>query len=138
MGRLASVLILTAAAVGAQEGEQAVRAVLVAQQAAWNRGDVRAFMDGYDESAVFVGTEVTKGRAAILERYQKRYANREQMGELAFSGLEIRPLCDGWASVIGRWHLKRSAGAGGDAGGAFTLLFHRTPGGWKIVLDHTS
>ena len=38
----------------------AIRAVLDEQQAAWNRGDVRAFIKGYDESATMVGSAVIK------------------------------------------------------------------------------
>jgi len=40
--------------------------------------------------------------------------------------------------VIGRYHLDRSQQAGGEGNGVFTLVFHRTPRGWKIILDHTS
>jgi ketosteroid isomerase-like protein len=60
------------------------------------------------------------------------------MGTLGFSGLEIRLLGPDYAAVIGRFHLDRSAGAGGEASGIFTLLFHKTSQGWKIILDHTS
>jgi uncharacterized protein (TIGR02246 family) len=118
--------------------EDAVRQVLEEQAAAWNQGDVRRFVRTYDEAAVMAGAPPTRGRAAILERYQKRYANREQMGTLTFSGLEIQVLSGEYASVLGRWHLARSAAAGGEAGGIFTLLVKRTAAGWKIVLDHTS
>src|SRR6185436_16551799 len=48
----------------------AIRAVLDAQAAAWNRGDVEAYMDGYDRSAdtVFVsGDRVTRGWQTVLE-----------------------------------------------------------------------
>lgn len=118
----------------------AVTAVLEKQQAAWNTGDVRGFMDGYldSDSTTFVGTRVARGREGILRNYLERYTTREKMGTLAFSPLEATPLCAGYASVVGHWNLKRSAAAGGDAGGWFTLLFRRTAHGWKIILDHTS
>ena len=107
---------------------------------AWNRGDVRGFMDGYadSESTTFVGAKITKGHAQVLADYLKRYPTRAAMGTLRFSDLEIRLLGAGYASVIGRWHLDRDKAAGGEAGGIFTLLFQRTAGGWKIILDHTS
>jgi uncharacterized protein (TIGR02246 family) len=142
MWRLLGLVLLAAAGARPQSGqvENAVRAVLEAQQAAWNRGDVEGFMAGYEDSeaTTFVGSSVTRGRARILERYRQRYRNAAEMGQLAFSELEIRPLCSGYAMVVGRWRLKRTAAAGGDAGGVFTLLFQQGPGGWKIVLDHTS
>ncbi len=97
-------------------------------------------MEGYDksESTTFVSATITKGHAQVLASYLKRYPTRENMGTLKFTGLEIRPLGPDYASVIGRFHLDRSAQAGGEASGIFTLLFHRISQGWKIILDHTS
>jgi ketosteroid isomerase-like protein len=60
------------------------------------------------------------------------------MGTLKFSGLDVRPLGSDYAAVIGRFHLDRAAEAGGESAGTFTLLFHKTGQGWKIILDHTS
>lgn len=120
--------------------ERDIRAVLELQQAAWNRGDVEAFMSGYEASAAttFVGATITHGYQQVLDNYRRRYPSREKMGQLAFSDLEVRLLGADYASVVGRWHLARAADAGGETGGIFTLLFHKTAGGWKIILDHTS
>ena len=119
--------------------EQDIRRVLSDQVAAWNRGDIPGFMEGYDksESTTFVGATITKGHAAVLENYRKRYPTPEKMGALRFSDLEIRLLGSDYASVIGRFHLDRSAQAGGESSGIFTLLFHKTGKGWKVILDHT-
>jgi len=116
----------------------AVRAVLDAQAAAWNRGDLEKYMDGYARSAdtVFVsGDRVTRGWQTVLERYQKAYDSREKMGVLTFSDLEITVLSKDAAIVLGRWHLQRSKD---EPHGRFTLLFRKTDAGWKIVHDHTS
>ena len=120
--------------------EQDIRRVLDAQVAACNRGDIPGFMEGYDksESTTFVGPTITKGHAEVLANYRKRYPTPEKMGTLRFSDLEVRPLGPGYASVIGRFHLDRSPEAGGEASGIFTLLFHKTGQGWKVILDHTS
>jgi hypothetical protein len=120
--------------------EQEIRGVLDAQVAAWNRGDIPGFMEGYDksESTTFAGTEITKGHAQVLARYLKKYPTREKMGTLRFSDIETRMLGADYASVIGRFHLDRAADAGGEASGIFTLLFHKTGQGWKVILDHTS
>jgi hypothetical protein len=120
--------------------ELEIRGVLDAQVAAWNRGDIPGFMEGYDksESTTFVGTDITKGHAQVLARYLKKYPTREKMGTLRFSDIEMRMLGADYASVIGRFHLDRAADAGGEASGIFTLLFHRTGQGWKVILDHTS
>jgi uncharacterized protein (TIGR02246 family) len=120
--------------------EQEIRKVLDHQVTAWNRGDIPAFMDGYDksESTTFVSTTVTKGHAQVLAGYLKRYPTPEKMGTLRFTDLEVQVLGSGYASVLGRFHLERSKEAGGEAAGIFTLLFHKTANGWKVILDHTS
>ena len=139
MGKSIVVLLVSLRLFGAA-AEQDVRRVLDDQVTAWNRGDVRAFMDGYDNSpsTAFVGTTITKGHAQVLANYLKRYPTKEKMGTLKFTNLEIRPLGGDYASVVGRWHLMRTNVAGGDVGGIFTLLFRKTAQGWKIILDHTS
>jgi len=97
-------------------------------------------MDGYDksESTTFISATVTKGHAQVLANYLKRYPTREKMGVLKFTDLEIKLLGADYAAVIGRFHLDRSTEAGGEASGIFTLVFHRTAQGWKVILDHTS
>ena len=61
--------------------------------------------------------------------------DKQAMGELQFSGLEIRMLGRDSAMVLGHWHLSRKLG---DVGGVFTLIFQRFPAGWRIIHDHTS
>jgi len=116
----------------------AVRAVLDAQRDAWNRGDVAGYMDGYARSkdTIFVsGDTVTRGWQTVLDRYKKNYDSREKMGRLTFSDLEITPVGNDAAIVLGRWQLQR---ASDEPHGRFTLILRRTKHGWKIVHDHTS
>lgn len=115
-----------------------VRAVLDAQVAAWNRGDIDGFMDGYARSneTVFVsGDRVTRGWQTVLDRYKKGYDTREKMGTLAFTELEITPIGRDAAVALGRWQLTR---AKDSPHGRFTLIFRRTSQGWRIIHDHTS
>jgi uncharacterized protein (TIGR02246 family) len=115
-----------------------VRAVLDAQVAAWNRGDIEGFMRGYAQSTgtVFIsGDSLTRGWQTVLDRYKKNYDTREKMGVLDFSELEIKPLGKDAAVVSGRWALKRSAD---NPKGRFTLILRRTAAGWRIIHDHTS
>ena len=118
--------------------QSAIRAVIEAQAAAWNRGDVEGYMDGYDRSpnTEFVGGDsITRGWQQVLDRYKKNYDSREKMGALTFSDLEINVLSKDAALVLGRWRLKR---AGDEPHGTFTLLFRKTRAGWRIVHDHSS
>lgn len=116
----------------------AIRAVLDTQVAAWNRGDIEGFMQGYWRSSetVFVsGDTVTHGWQTVLDRYKKGYDTREKMGTLAFSDLDIKPISKDTAVVIGRWQLTRAADI---PHGRFTLIFRQKAEGWRIVHDHTS
>ncbi|HEV7375668.1 MAG TPA: nuclear transport factor 2 family protein [Pyrinomonadaceae bacterium] len=116
----------------------AIRAVLDTQVAAWNRGDIEGFMDGYwrsDETVFVSGDTVTHGWAVVLDRYKKGYDTRDKMGTLAFSDLEIKLISKDAAVALGRWQLTR---ASDTPHGRFTLIFRRTPQGWRIVHDHTS
>jgi uncharacterized protein (TIGR02246 family) len=116
----------------------AIQAVLNDQQAAWNRGDVNAFLEGYWHSpdVTFSGSNgIVRGWDAVLARYKKTYADRDAMGQLQFSGLEFRSLGPDAVLVLGHWHLTQ---ASGDIGGVFSLVWQRFPEGWRIVHDHTS
>jgi uncharacterized protein (TIGR02246 family) len=124
----------------AQASESAIRQVLTDQQAAWNRGDIVAFMHGYDDSpkTTFIGKTIQHGYQMILERYQRNYGTREAMGELTFSDPDVRMLGRDHAVVTGRFHLTRTQAGGGEAAGVFSLVLEKKAGEWKIVLDHTS
>jgi ketosteroid isomerase-like protein len=115
-----------------------IRALLSAQQEAWNRGDIDAFMNGYwrSEETVFVsGDVVSRGWQKVLDRYKTKYSDRAKMGMLTFSNLEITFLSDDSAVALGSWRLKR---ANDEPHGRFTLILRRFREGWKIVHDHTS
>jgi uncharacterized protein (TIGR02246 family) len=135
------VLIAGRVGTAAEESSNSVteiQSILKAQQDAWNRGDIDAFMNGYARSAstVFVsGDEVGRGWETVRERYQKKYSDRAKMGTLGFSDIEVTMLSQDAAVVLGRWNLKR---ASDEPHGQFTLVFKRLPEGWRIVHDHTS
>ena len=148
---LASVVLVLAGLAGASQvgaapdksnydirAANAIKAVLDAQAAAWNRGELEGYMDGYDRSSntEFVGGDtITHGWQTVLDRYRRNYNSREKMGVLTFSELEISILSKDAALVLGRWHLKR---ANDEPHGTFTLLFRKTKTGWRIVHDHSS
>lgn len=137
---IACLLVLNAAAAPAAPPEQdAVRQVLLDQQAAWNRGDLEAFMAGYWRSpklTFFAGGTEKRGWDAALERYRQRYQGEgRQMGKLTFSDLNVEVLGPDAAWVRGRWQVVTSKE---KLGGLFTLVFKKFPEGWRIVHDHTS
>ena len=120
------------------KSEDSIRKVMEAQAAAWNRGDLEGFMQGYwkSEKLTFVsGVNVTRGWQPTLDRYKKSYDSRAKMGTLTFSGLEITMLGNDAAVVLGDWSLAREKDT---PHGKFTLTFRKFKEGWRIIIDHTS
>jgi ketosteroid isomerase-like protein len=115
--------------------------VCLAQQAAWNRGDLDAFMaEGYWNSpklTFYSGGSDTRGYAAMLERYRVRYTQGgNSMGKLSFSAMEAVPLAPDAGLVRGRWKVVFPDGKSSE--GLFTLAMQKHAEGWRIVHDHTS
>ena len=120
------------------DAASAIQTVIQSQQAAWNRGDIEGFMNGYwrSEKTVFVsGDEVTRGWQKVLDRYKAKYSDRAKMGKLTFSEIEITELSNDSAVALGSWKLNREHD---QPHGRFTLIFRHFPDGWRIVHDHTS
>lgn len=135
-------LILSAVSISAQSKDErakaAIKKVLDEQAAAWNRGDIESFMQGYWKSPemMFVsGDSMTKGWQPTLERYKKSYDSKAKMGILSFSELEMTLTGKDSAVVFGRFTLVRETD---KPTGLFTLNFRKFKDGWKIILDHTS
>lgn len=135
-------LVLTACAAPhafSSADDAAVRGVLTAQQAAWNRGDLDGFMAGYahDPGLVFTsGGKVRHGWQETYDKYRAKYGGAPStMGHLAFEVLSVQALGADGAIVLGHWQLTDTPVA---AGGIFSVALARTPAGWRVVHDHTS
>ena len=124
----------------AAAARRAIVQTLTTQTAAWNRGDIPGFMEGYgkSDSLVFIGRKgPTYGWQPTLANYQKNYPTAAAMGQLDFSGLRVSLLAPGAAQVVGHWHLARPA-ALGDAQGYFLLVVRQIGGKWLVVADHSN
>src|SRR5438128_2623447 len=105
---LAACLLIPAATADEPPGARAaIQKVLDAQVVAWNKGDLRGFMDGYwqsDKLTFFSAKTRTSGWQATLDRYRQRYQGEgREMGKLAFSELQVEVLGPDTAYVRGRW-----------------------------------
>jgi ketosteroid isomerase-like protein len=131
----------TPVACDAELDEAAVVRVLDEQRAAWNRGDLEAFLAGYEPSERLLftsGGQIRRGFAETREKYRARYGEaRETMGQLTFELLDVRALgsCVDAAIVLGRWAVTDTAVAGS---GVFSVILVRHGDRWEIVHDHTS
>jgi ketosteroid isomerase-like protein len=114
--------------------------VLVAQEDAWNKGDLQAFIQGYKNSpdTLFITHQVFRGVDGMIDEYRHNYPTKAAMGTLGFSELEVHPLDEKFAVVLGKYHLDRGKKDGGNVDGIFSLVFEKTDQGWKIIVDHTT
>ena len=117
---------------------RSIRDIMAAQELAWNRSDLEAFMEGYwrSDSLRFIGSSgLTYGWQQTLDNYKKGYPDTDAMGQLKFTILSVEQLSKRSAYVIGKWRLARKAG---DLSGHYTLLWKKIKGKWVIVADHSS
>lgn len=125
---------------GDAAAKAAITKVLDDQTAAWNRGDLDTFLEGYWKSPKVVfqsGGTRFDGFDAMRDRYRKRYqSDGKAMGRVSFSDVEIEPIGPESAFVRGRYELTMPDGT--RPSGLFTLIFRRFDNGWKITHDHTS
>jgi ketosteroid isomerase-like protein len=145
-GRLALVAALTIGASGCAGPRQftaadraSVAAVLERQRAAWNRGDLDGFMEGYAATPELIftsGGAIRRGFDEARDRYRRRYgSDRAGMGQLELEILGVQPVGADGAVVLGRWRLRGTPHLGG---GVFSVVLERRPEGWRIIHDHTS
>ncbi|MBI1222051.1 MAG: DUF4440 domain-containing protein [Bacteroidetes bacterium] len=139
---LISFLCLIACSSEVTPDKEAIReeivAVMQAQETAWNKGDIRGFMQGYlqSDSTIFVGKKrVNYGWENVLAAYLKGYPDEATMGKLHFDLIRIEAMDATHAYVIGKWTLSENAE---PASGHFVLIFEKGAAGWRITVDGTS
>jgi ketosteroid isomerase-like protein len=112
--------------------------VMTDQQTAWNNGNIDGYMQGYwkNDSLLFIGSKgPTYGWQKTLDNYKKSYPNKEKMGILEFSDVQVKMLGKKHAYVFGKWKLVRT---NDSPNGIYTLIFQKFKNGWKIISDHTN
>jgi hypothetical protein len=135
---LALLTIMSLSVFSQTKDETEVRNVLAKQNAAWNRGDVDAFMVGYweNDSLMFIGKSgITYGYKNTLANYKRNYPDTTAMGKLTFTLIRVKQLSREYFHVTGKYYLTRTIG---DASGHFTLMFRKINGKWVIISDHSS
>ncbi len=114
-----------------------VLATLNAQVAAWNEGNLDAFMNIYwksDDLKFISGVKMTKGWSSTQKRYREEYADDNGLGRLSVDKTDVEMVTDDVAIVTGRFTHNKD---GVNTGGAFSLVWKRINGQWRIVHDHS-
>ncbi len=120
--------------------ELSIIKVLLAQENAWNRATSPPSRAVSRTRPTLSSSPIKSpaGSPALLEEYKHDYPNKAAMGTLSYSDLEVHPLDENFAVVIGKYHLERGKKDGGNVEGLFSLVVENTDNGWKIVIDHTT
>ena len=118
--------------------EAEIRSMIQASMEAFNRGDLPGHLAIYDESVTFMTKNGPRsGIAPIEEAFRKSYfRDGLPKQQLSFDQLAPRPLGPDHALVTGKYLL--SGGGEPDQSGWFTLIWTRTPKGWRAIHDHSS
>ncbi len=118
--------------------EREITDLLEEQRMAWNDGDLEAFVSYYlpgDKLRFTTSSGVLKGSDELQKRYEMAYPDKDRRGLLDFQIQEMRVLSPDFVVTICKWTLERDDDR---PSGYFTLIWERTPDGWKIAIDHTS
>ena len=139
-GILVGLLFFTSLAeIKISEKEKAeINHLLDKQVVAWNEGNLEKFMETYwkSEKLSFVGSRgPTYGWQSTLDNYKKGYPNKQAMGKLNFTILNISKIDNKTVLVIGKFDLARKIG---DLSGHYTLVVQKIKGEWLIISDHSS
>ncbi|MBS0386052.1 MAG: nuclear transport factor 2 family protein [Proteobacteria bacterium] len=138
---LAAALFLATPVARAQptpsQDERDIRAVISNMETAWNRGDFRGYMDGFENpGVVFVsGGRIQDGWQGTLDHYIRDYGSPERRGVLHFYDIRIEMLAPDAAMLVSHYHLERAAH---PQEGINTRLMRKINGRWVIALNHVS
>lgn len=117
--------------------EKAVRAVLAAQEAAWNRGDLEGYLRGYWDSPDlrFIGSRgLIFGIESLRTHYRRGRPEGSDFGHLTFLDVRVERLGE---AVLATGSYRLEGPKPGE--GRFSLVLKEIPGqGWRIVYDHSS
>jgi uncharacterized protein (TIGR02246 family) len=116
-----------------------IAAMMARSAAAWNRGDLDAFVADYMPvpSTTFIGSRgIVRGPDAIRAVYAPRFAPGGVRDSLSFENLEVDVLAPGVVNAIAYYRLSR--GDSTTARGPTSLVMRWSDGRWRIVHDHSS
>lgn len=121
------------------DAKSEIISLLKEQDAAWSKGDLDGFMKYYDSTPelVFMGSNGPVRSAQVLkDYYDKKYKKGNgDFGKLTFSDLEVEELAPGLARAWGKWLVEQKDQ---KLSGWFSLIWKKTPAGWRIIHDHSS
>ncbi|HXI21846.1 MAG TPA: nuclear transport factor 2 family protein [Gemmatimonadales bacterium] len=117
--------------------DQAIQSAMRASAEAWNRGDIDGHVAMYTDSATMMTRNgPITGRGTIEGLLARAFwRDGKPLQQLSFDDLVVRPLGRDYALLTGKFTL--SGGGKPDVSGRYSLVWERTPAGWRIIHDHS-
>ena len=133
-------LALLAAPAGASPASEraAILDVVRHMEDAWNRGDFKGYMAGFENpDVIFVsGGKFQDGWQGTLDHYVRDYGGSPaRRGDLHFYNMKVELLGKDAAMLIGQYRLERGTRL---TEGVNTRLFRKIHGRWLISVNHVS
>ena len=138
MIRLLALLLVFVAVPAASSPQSDILSVIGRMEAAWNRGDFRGYMSGFQNpGVVFVsGGKFQDGWQGTLDHYIRDYGgSAERRGHLHFYNMKVDLLAPDAAMLVGQYRLERGTRV---TEGVNTRLFRKVRGHWLITMNHVS
>ena len=137
---IAAVLLALAAPAAAspRSDRAAILHSIATMEAAWNRGDFRGYMAGFQNPGViFVsGGKYQDGWQGTLDHYVRDYGTSPiTRGKLHFYAMKVDILGPDAAMLVGQYRLLRGER---HTEGVNTRLFRKLRGRWLISVNHVS
>jgi ketosteroid isomerase-like protein len=135
---LALALIASPVVASPKSDRAAILATIEHMETAWNRGDFRGYMAGFQNpGVVFIsGGKYQDGWQGTLDHYVRDYGGSpERRGQLHFYKMKVDLLAPDAAMLIGQYRLVRGTRV---TEGVNTRLFRKVRGRWLISVNHVS
>jgi ketosteroid isomerase-like protein len=114
--------------------------IILAQQNAWNKGDLDSYLSHYKDSpdTQAVLANLVRGIDNIRSAFRQNFPSKDSMGAIEDTDIEVKALGDTYALATGKYHLNRPKKSGGPIEGTFMELFEKTPAGWQIIFSQST
>jgi uncharacterized protein (TIGR02246 family) len=114
--------------------------IILAQEGAWNKGDLDGYLSHYKDSpdTQAVLANLVRGLDNIRSAYKQNFPSKDSMGAIEDTDIEVKALGDNYALATGKYHLNRPKKSGGPTEGTFMELFEKTQGGWQIIFSQST
>jgi uncharacterized protein (TIGR02246 family) len=132
-------LLLSVSGFGQLKAEQEIIDFMRHEEKVWNAGDLKGYVELYlpdAETRFLTKKAVVKGKAAILEFYEKYYWPKEKMGQLSLSHDSIEIINKNTAYTTGFFTVIHADGKKQE--GRFSGLMKKRKGKWYMYTDHSS